>query len=48
MERHNLKLEELDNVELTEYEQEIYDSEACKHFEYCEQIKQYGHVVRDL
>jgi hypothetical protein len=48
MERHKLKFEELDDVQLTEYEQDIYDAEACKHFEYCEQIKHHGRVIRDL
>lgn len=48
LKRNNLKLEELDDVQLTEYEQEIYDSEACKHLEYCDQIKKRGRIVKDL
>lgn len=48
LKRNDLNPKDLDGLELSEYEQEIFDSEACKHHQYCEQIKRWGRVIRDL
>jgi len=47
-ERNELNVGSLDDVEMEEEEQQAYDLSACRHLEYCEQIKKYGRIVKDV
>lgn len=46
--RHGLDIKKLDDVQMTEEEQALYDSSACYHHEYNMQLKQYHRVKKDL
>ena len=46
--RYGLDINKLNDIEMTEEEQELYDMAGCLHHEYCMQGKMHGRIVKDL